>query len=202
MKIGIIGAGLVGTTLAAAFKQVGHDVLLSYSRNPDQLQERATQLGVQAGTPAEAAAFADVLVFAPRFANLADAATQVGPVAGKLVIDATNPYDFETNGVVDLHGQTAMAKVTEALPGARLVKAFNSLGMAQFTAERGKGKVLFLAGDEAAANTTVAQLLAAVGFEPVSVGGAAQARLTELPGPMFMQIYSRAEAETRLADLS
>jgi 8-hydroxy-5-deazaflavin:NADPH oxidoreductase len=94
MNIGIIGSGNVGSTLGEIWAKAGHQVMFSFSRHPECLQTLATQIGSNAmsGTPAEAVNFADVVLFAPNFWLVQEAIAQAGSLAGKIVIDATNPY--------------------------------------------------------------------------------------------------------------
>ena len=94
MNIGIIGSGNVGSTLGEMWAKAGHQVMFSFSRDPERLRALADKIGTNAtsGSPAEAANFADVILFAPNFWSAETAIAQAGSLAGKIVIDTTNPY--------------------------------------------------------------------------------------------------------------
>lgn len=102
MNIGIIGSGNVGSTLGEIWAKAGHQVMFSFSRHPERLQTLATRIGSTAmsGTSAEAVNFADVVLFAPNFWLAQEAIAQAGSLAGKIVIDATNPYRWGENGSI------------------------------------------------------------------------------------------------------
>lgn len=139
----------------------------------------------------EAATDADVVVFSPPFEQIARAAELVGPLADKILVDTTNPFNPERTGLVDLAGSSSLAIVARHFPGSRLVKALHSLGVDQARAAReAVGPVVALmAGDDREAMSTVAQLVLDAGLIPVSTGGLDTVKLSEAPGPRFMQVY-------------
>lgn len=185
MRIGIIGAGRIGGNAARRFAQAGHDVLLSFAREEARLRELAQAIGerARAGTPAEAAAFGDVLMLAVPWPAVADALAQAGSLDGKVVIDTTNP--FGRGGWEVPEGETTAQLHQRRLPGAKVVKAFNTLTagfQASAAGREGEDRVvLFLAGDEAEAKATVAALIRDAGFEPADLGSAADSTVMEAP---------------------
>ncbi|MCA1651348.1 MAG: NAD(P)-binding domain-containing protein [Acidobacteria bacterium] len=127
MKIGIIGAGKIGATAARRFIDAGYDVALSNSRGPQSLEPLVAELGprAQAMTVADAARWAEVVLLAVPW-RLPDALPPADAVAGKIVIDAMNPYARD-GSVIDFGPSTSSEETQKRLPGARLVKAFNTI---------------------------------------------------------------------------
>ncbi|MFD4527016.1 NADPH-dependent F420 reductase [Streptomyces sp. NPDC058470] len=191
MKIGTLGAGTVAQAIARHAVSHGHQIVLSNSRGPASLTGLAEDLGplAGAGTPEEAAA-AEVVVLAVGWPQVPDAVVALPPFDGRIVIDATNqfvspPPHFE---IADLGDLTGSEYVASLLPGARVVKAFNTLYSQYIAAdphhEAGR-QVLFLAGDDADAKATVRDLTAGFGFAPVDLGGLREGgRLMQLGGPL------------------
>jgi hypothetical protein len=122
MKVGIIGAGMIGATAGKLFVRAGHEVALSNSRGPTSLSALVAELGprAKAMTVADAARWADVVLLAVPW-RIPEALPPADAVAGKIVIDAMNPYD-EDGSVTDLGATTSSEVTRKRLPGARLVK--------------------------------------------------------------------------------
>jgi 8-hydroxy-5-deazaflavin:NADPH oxidoreductase len=183
VRIGVIGAGRIGGNAARLFAQAGHDVLVSYSRDPDKLQAVAARIGARAGTPREAAEFGEVVMLSVPWRLLDDVLAEVGPLDGRIVIDTTN--QFATGGWEDLGGRTAAQVNAQRMPGARYTKAFNTLtsGFQEQAAGRtGPDRVvMFLCGDDDEAKRVVAGLIDDAGFTPVDMGGTADAAPMEAP---------------------
>ena len=183
VRIGVIGAGRIGGNAARLFAQAGHDVLVSYSRDPDKLQAVAARIGARAGTPREAAEFGEVVMLSVPWRLLDDVLAEVGPLDGRIVIDTTN--QFATGGWEDLGGRTAAQVNAQRMPGARYTKAFNTLtsGFQEQAAGRtGPDRVvMFLCGDDEEAKRVVAELIVDAGFTPVDMGGTADAAPMEAP---------------------
>ncbi len=175
MLITIIGAGKVGTTLGERFRDAGHDVAYGV-RAPDDPKHA----GLPVASIQHAAAAADVVILTTSWAGAQDALRAAGDLAGKILIDATNPIG---PGMVLTHGTTdsGAEQVARWAPGARVVKAFNSVGREVMANPRfGEARsVLFLCGDDAAARATVSQLARDLGFEPLDIGPLARARFIE-----------------------
>jgi 8-hydroxy-5-deazaflavin:NADPH oxidoreductase len=199
MRIGVIGAGRIGGGAARLLARAGHELLLSYSRDPDKLRAQAEEIGGQAGTPAEAAAFGDVVILAVPWPAIDDAVAQAGSLDGRIVIDTTNP--FGAGGWQVPEGRTTTQVNQERLAGAQVVKSFNTLTAAfqqEAAGRTGEKRVaMFLAGDDAEAKRVVAGLIDDAGFDPVDAGTAAQSSILEAPrreGAVYGEEYRKAEA--------
>jgi NADPH-dependent F420 reductase len=184
MKIGILGSGNVGGTLGARWAGLGHEVIFS-SREPGsaQMQELLARAGksARAAGTADAAAAAEVVVVATPWPATKAVLSSAGNLSGKIVIDATNPLLEDLSGL-EL-GTTASAAETIAAwaPGARVVKAFNTVGYPVMASPvvGGESVVLFYCGDDADAKKVTAQLATELGFNAVDAGPLTQARLLE-----------------------
>lgn len=182
MDIAIIGAGNVGKALATSFKRAGHDVIIA-SRDPEDAGSVAAATHSRvAASNAEAAAAADIVVLAVPFASAAEVAAEIAEaVAGKPVVDATNRMSFGASGP-EIDTTTSNAEeLAVLLPGARIVKAFNTLLAANQSDPIAEGIQLsgFVAGDDADAKAKVLELVGEIGLEPVDVGPLARARQLE-----------------------
>ena len=200
MKVAIVGAGRIGGNAGRQFASAGHEVFVSYSRDPDALRSFAEEIGAHAGRPSEAVAFADVVVFSVPWRLIDEVIPQLGSLDGKVVIDTTN--QFGPSGVESFpSGETAALRNQARMPGARLVKAFNTLTSA-FQAEVatravGERPAMFFCGDDSAAKAAAAELIAAAGFVPVDVGGLADAAILEAPrrdGAVYGEEYRPDDA--------
>jgi predicted dinucleotide-binding enzyme len=184
MKIGIIGAGNVGGTLGKAWANKGHRVFYGVQRpQDDKVRElgKASGPNAQAGSPAEAAAFGEVVVLATPWPATPAAIQSAGSLAGKIVIDCTNPLKPDLSGLEVGHTTSGAEKVAEWANGARVFKAFNTTGF-NIMADpviNGTRTVMFVCGDDEAAKPAVLQLAADVGFDAVDAGKLTQARLLE-----------------------
>ena len=181
MKIAIIGAGNVGGAVARGVTKAGHAVIVT-AADPAQAQSVAQQVGgTAAGGVAEAARGADVIVLAVPYGAVADVAGRLGDAAaGKVVVDATNPLNEDMTSMV-VTERSGAEEVQARLPGARVVKAFNTVFAANQSDATAGGTVLdgFYAGDDETAKQTVRDLLAGIGFRPIDAGPLAQARALE-----------------------
>ena len=183
MNIGILGSGNVGSTLGKAWAKRGHRILFSYSRDPKKLESLAASAGpnTRAGTPAEAVQFGEVILFAPPWPSVDHALKAAGPLAGKILIDCTNPLKQDLSGLEIGHTTSAAEEIAKKTPGARVVKAFNMTGAENMANPRfGAEQVtMFICGDDAAAKATIARLTEELGFEAVDAGSLQAARLLE-----------------------
>lgn len=206
MKIGIIGAGAIGQIYAKLWSAAGHDILLS-SRNPDKLTSLVQEIGatVQAGTPAEAAQFGEVILLAVNYATLDEAIAAIkSHVSGKLVIDATNPLRLaEGGGTERVIGDDQIAGVVLAakLPEARIAKAFTTLWTAYVErhSDVADPKVaMTLAADAADDRQTVASLVKEAGLVPIDLGTLAQSRPLDPPSPVWNVVLTPDELTARV----
>jgi len=176
MKIGIIGSGHVGSALGGAWARAGHEVMFS-SRHLDNDRKLAAELGAnaRAGTPQEAAAFGQVLLFAVPYSAFPELVKSLGTsFKGKVVINASNPFP-QRDGEIANQARDKGAGLFDAqlLAGARVVRAFNAVGAAHMaSAHEDPGKIgMPIAGDDRKAIEVASRLVREAGFEPVVVGG-------------------------------
>ena len=190
MKIGMLGSGNVGQVLAHAFIQEGHQLMLG-TRNPQKpelVKWKKENQDADLGTFAQAAKFGELIVLAVE-GNVAEKAIELAGkdnIRGKVVIDATNPIAKQppTHGV--LHYFTTledslMERLQRAVPEARLVKAFNSVGHAYMYKPQFQGgkPTMFICGNDEGAKQTVMGILAAFGWETEDLGRVESARAIE-----------------------
>ncbi|CAN5146372.1 NAD(P)-binding domain-containing protein [soil metagenome] len=205
MKIGIIGAGMIGGTAARLFAQAGHEVAVSNSRGPESLRGLVDELGGNARALGgdEAASWADVVLLAVPW-RTPEALPRPEVVADKIVIDAMNPYR-EGGEVYDLGDSSSSEETARRLPGARLVKAFNTIYY-QHLATRGSTELpveerqaIFLAGDDEDAKAVVAGLIEEIGFAPVNTGTLREGGRRQQPNtPIYNRPLSGREAREML----
>lgn len=203
-KIGIIGAGNIGSTFGTFWVKAGYDVLFA-SRHPEELKPLVEKLGPKAhvGTPAEALAYADAVFLAvpykayPEFGKeYADA------LKGKVVIDAGNATaarDGELREEVDRDGIGVTSR--KYLPGARLVRAFNAANFKVFEKNTGRPAprmAIPIAGDDPKAIETARRLVSDAGFDPVLVGGLEAAKQFQMGQPGFGLELSAPELKEKL----
>jgi hypothetical protein len=196
MKIGIIGAGNVGGTLGKGWAARGHDVVFGVRDPQDAKVQAAVKAAggrARAASVGEAAAAAEVVVLATPWGAVPDALRAAGSLAGKVLVDATNPLTPDFSALALGHTTSGGERVARWAPEAKVVKAFNTTGFANMADPRfgGQSASMFLCGDDAAAKKTVAGLAEALGFEPVDAGPLTQARLLE---PLAMLWISMALA--------
>jgi predicted dinucleotide-binding enzyme len=200
MRIGIVGAGRIGGNCATQFAKGGHEVKLS-GRDPSKLEGLAAEIGDAAsiGSPAEAAEFGDVVVFAVPWDGFDDSVSAAGSLDGKIVIDTTNQYG---SSEMPAHGQTGASFHAGRVPGARYTKCFNTLTSA-FQAEAAFRPetdriVQWVCGDDEGAKKVVAGVIADAGYLPVDVGANANAAVMEMPrrpGSVYGEEYRLPDAE-------
>jgi 8-hydroxy-5-deazaflavin:NADPH oxidoreductase len=191
MSIGIIGAANVAKAFARHLLKAEIAVTLSNSRGPDSLFSLVAELGAgaAAGTVAEAASQEIVLLAVP-WTQIGRALSNVPPWNGRILIDATNALlsyapDFKR---ANLGGRTSSEIVADLAPGARVVKALNTLYYKHLEVDPSQGsgrRVLFLSGDDREAKVCVSALLEKVGFAPIDLGGlAAGGRIQQFDAPL------------------
>ncbi len=155
----------------------------SSARDPEDPQARALAEEVEAdlATPVESARGADLVVLAVPGGAAVEAARALGDLAGKILLDTTNPVGPGLLPTPDPAGRSLAERVAEAASGARVVKGFHTLAAEHMGQGRldGRPAALFLCGDDADAKAAVAGLAEGLGFEAVDVGGLDRARLTE-----------------------
>jgi 8-hydroxy-5-deazaflavin:NADPH oxidoreductase len=181
MRIAILGAGNVGGGLAAAAVRAGHDVVISASK-PESAESRASYTGATAArSNADAVRGADVVVLAVPHSAVAGIVAELGEALnGAIVVDATNPLNDTYTDLVTA-GTSAAENLQQQLPGASVVKAFNTVLAGRLTNPTEGDTPLdgFLAGDDDGAKATVGRLLESLGFRPIDAGALRMARSLE-----------------------
>lgn len=202
MKVAILGTGQVGRTLGAGWVRAGHPVVFG-ARDPEG--ERARQAAAATGAPvvtlAAAAAQAEVVVLAVPWAAAAPLVTALrASLAGKVVIDATNPIAPGLQLAVG-HTTSGAEVVAQAAPEARVVKAFNTTGWEVMAAPAfgAHRAVMLVCGDDAEARALAAGLARELGFDAVEAGALSLARLLEPLALLWIQLARTPALGRRIA---
>jgi predicted dinucleotide-binding enzyme len=204
LKIGVIGAGKIGGTLAALWAKAGHEVLVS-SRHPEQLADLARSLGPKGrvGTPREAASFGDVVLVSVPYGALPQLGHDLAKeLKGKVVLDTGNPYP-QRDGDMAYEARRKGTGVASAefLPGVRLVRAFNAISHLNLRGEAhrsGERIGIPIAADDERALRVAARLVKDAGFEPVVVGPLSRAKAFDVGSPVYTQLLTARELRARL----
>jgi 8-hydroxy-5-deazaflavin:NADPH oxidoreductase len=194
MDIAIIGTGNVGRALATSLTRAGHRVTLT-AKDETKTRAIADELGTEAASTArDAVASSDVVIIAVPAPAARAVAEEIAPfAAGKVVIDATNPLKADLSGLATEPGTSVAEGLASVLPGASVVKAFNTLFASIQADPRRHGVTVdaFYATDDDAARATTARLLESIGLRPVNAGGLARAR--ELEALAFLNILLQVQ---------
>jgi len=186
MRIGVLGSGVVGQALAAGLTSHGHEIMIG-TGSPDraELRSAAHANGYAVASFADAVSGADLVFLAVHGTAAVDVVRGLpdGELDGVVLVDATNPLDFSTGapqlfvGFDDSLGE----RVQRAVPTARVVKAYNTVGNTLMVDPDlpGGPPTMLLAGEDPAAKQEVTELLASTGWDVVDVGGIAESRLLE-----------------------
>jgi 8-hydroxy-5-deazaflavin:NADPH oxidoreductase len=184
VRIGLIGAGKIGGTLARLFVAQGHEVAVSNSRGPETLSDLVSELGpaARATTAAEAAEFGDVVVVSVPLGHYQQVPT--AGMSGKPVIDTNNYYPQRDGHIspLDDDSTTSSELLQKHLPDTHVVKAFNQIRWTHLGAD-GKpagteGRTgIPIAGDDEAAKRVVMDLVEQIGFDAVDTGPLSSGRL-------------------------
>lgn len=207
MKIGIIGAGKIGATVAQLFIKAGHAVAVSNSRGPESLTGLVKKLGDNAIALSknDAAAFGEIVLLAVPWSK-PEALPDAKLLNGKIVIDAMNPYKA-SGGLDELNGWASSEETAKKLPGAVIVKAFNTKNFKHLETGSRKDlplqerKAIFIAGDDVAAKAKVSRLIEEIGFAAVDTGSLHDGgKLQEPDSVIYNKDMSCAEAHGLLAN--
>jgi predicted dinucleotide-binding enzyme len=205
LKIGIIGAGHIGSTLGTLWVKSGHPVLFS-SRHPEELAPLVQELGSLAknGSVADAIAFGDVVLIAVPYGAYPQIGKDYGSqLAGKIVLDAGNATERRDGADITKEVNQEGIGITSAkyLPGARIVRAFNSMGYKFFVSEAnrsGERMAIPLAGDDKDAVATASMLVHDAGFDAVVVGPLTSAQVFQQGGSLYGKQLTAAEFRKQL----
>ena len=208
MKIGVIGSGRIGSTIGALWAKAGHEVMFS-DRDAEQVKraidalEPELKARARAGSVAEAAAFGDAILIAVPYAALPAVQQQVGAqLKGKVVVDPNNPVPSR-DGELGAKAREKGAGVSTAalLPGARVVRAFNSWGYGVMAREANRPAprmAIPVAADDAAALKLGMQLVADAGFDPVAAGSLAASKAFDLGSSVSGRVLTATEMRQAL----
>lgn len=204
MNIGVLGTGNVGGVLGTRWAKAGHRVVFA-SREPGSTRVRkilsAAGPNARAAGAQEAAAAADVVVLAVPWGGAEQVLRSAGNLAGKILVDCTNPLNPDLSGLAVGHTSSAGEEVAGWAAGARVVKAFNSTGAGNMADPKygTENASLFLCGDDAEARSVVARLAQDLGFDPVDCGPLRAARYLE---PLAMLWIHLAFAQGQGRDIA
>jgi len=206
MEIGILGSGNIGGNAARLFAQAGHHVRIANSRGPDSLRALVADIGsnAEATSAQEAVDGSDVILLAIPWTKREEALGELDGWDEKIVIDAMNPYteDFE---IEDLGSKTSTEFIRALVPGARVVKAFNTIYYKRLANEGkpkgAKGRLAIpVASDDIAAKRVVMDLVDAIGFDALDNGGLVEGGRKQQPGsPIYNQPLDAKEMKSQLA---
>jgi 8-hydroxy-5-deazaflavin:NADPH oxidoreductase len=187
LKIAVIGAGSVGSTLGNAWRRRGHDVSYGVPRPDDP---KYASLG--AVTNREAVAGAEVIALCTPWPGTRGAVEACGDLTGKVLIDCTNPLTPDFAALAVGHATSGAEHVAGWASGARVCKAMNQIGAPMMDAPRSTGApVMFVCGDDDAAKETTIGLVEALGFAAVDAGDLTVARLLEPFGLLWIHLALR-----------
>jgi NADPH-dependent F420 reductase len=185
MTIAIIGTGNMGSGIARLLASKGIDVAIGH-RDPAKAAALAGEIGprAQGGGSEAAARLADIVILAVNYGTAESALKGAGDLTGKIVVDISNPITPDYKALVVGHTTSAAEEIQKFVPGARVVKAFNTIFAQLLPSEAREGREVqvFVAGDDEAAKKAVSGLASSVGFAPVDAGPLSNARYLEPVG--------------------
>jgi predicted dinucleotide-binding enzyme len=204
LRIGTIGAGRIGGTVGGLWVKAGHPVMFS-AKSADEAREVAAKLGppARAGSVAEAIAFGEVIFLAVPYGAMAEIGRDYGAaLKGRIVLDCGNAVAGRDGAIADVADRDGIGLTSQKfLPGARLVRVFNTIGYTIIASEAGRADPKLpipIAGDDAEAVKVAADLVQEAGFEPVVAGGLAEARRFQRGAPGYGPSANAAELREKL----
>ncbi|HWT24647.1 MAG TPA: NAD(P)-binding domain-containing protein [Solirubrobacteraceae bacterium] len=203
MRVGVIGAGHMGEAVARLLARAGHSVVVANSRGPESLRSLVAALDgdVRAGTAAEAAQ-AEVVFLATPYGRNAGVLAEAPPAAGAVLVDVSNFYAGRDGSGADPAPKASSVVTAELAPGARVVKALNTVHWRRLADEdRPDGPERLgvpVAGDDADAKELVAGLLRDMGLDPVDAGDLAASLQQEPGGPAYNQPWTADQLRAAL----
>jgi len=196
VNIAVIGTGNVGGTLGRRWAQAGHQVIFG-SRDPKSEKVQwllaESKGNATASSPPDAASKADIVVFAAPWSTAQETLVSLGDLAGKTIIDCTNPLNASFDGLELGHSTSAAEEIANWAKGAHVVKAFNSVSAATMAdAKYGEESAsMFYCGDHEAANEIVKHLAEDLGLEAIHAGPLSNARFLEPFAMLYIHLAVR-----------
>lgn len=192
MKIGIIGAGNIGTGITKRLLPHSHSVMLSFCHDPKALKASSATLGVQEGSVSEAVRFGDVIVLATPWVATAAALQQIaGPPSGKILWDCTNVLKPDLSGLLIGTSTSGGEEVAKFAPWARVVKGIppfaETLHSSSMTID-GRRPTVFVCGDDRDACSVVSKLVDQIGAQTLYAGPLEMARYVEPASMLLVQL--------------
>ena len=193
MKIGIIGSGNMGGSLAKFWAEKGHSVLLT-STSPEQTAEVAKSIGhnTVTGSTSDAVSYGDIVVFAFPYESLKDVISKGGSFKNKIVIDLINPLTPDVKGLLLGFETSASEEAAKLIPDAKIVKAFNTISAPVLKSGNIKFKGIppdvYYCGDDEEAKSVVKKLIEDIGFEAIDSGPLSNARYLEPIAEFVIQL--------------
>ncbi len=194
MKIGIIGAGNIGTGLGKRLAANGHDIVISFARTPEKVAEAAAMIGggAKAGTTEEAVAHGEVVILATPWGVTLDLVRDISrALGGKTVWDCTNPFAPDMSELLIGTTTSAGEEIAKLAPLAHVVKAVPPFAQSLHAPSMdigGHRPGVFVCGDDGAARGLVIQLVTDVGADAVDAGPLKLARFTEPLGMLVTNL--------------
>jgi 8-hydroxy-5-deazaflavin:NADPH oxidoreductase len=183
MKIAIVGPGKLGSALGKLWADKGHEVAVTFSRDPAKLATVAEEIGARSASVSDAIAGSDVVALCTKWALVPEVLAQAGSLAGKVVLDCTNTMSPRHTADGAIETRSCAEVLATMAPGARVVKTFNQAFQQILHAESrrfgGEQPTMFYAGDDEAAKKLAAQLIEDTDFEAVDAGPLENARYLE-----------------------
>jgi predicted dinucleotide-binding enzyme len=207
MKVGIIGSGNIGSTLARSLRTLGHDVLIANSRGPSTLGEFANETTVVAATVEQAAQATDLVIIAIPQLAVADLPLEVLRANPAVVVDAGNYYPTRDGPVAQVEAGATDSEWIASVLGRPVIKAFNNI-LADSLAKRGNligngvRVALSVAGDDAKAKQLVQDVICQLGFDAIDGGPLAQSWRQQPGTPAYCKDLNATQLEKALASAS
>lgn len=204
MKIGIIGAGDIGSTLGKAWAKRGHNVVFGVRNIQSPKVKKllnSADSNIHVDKIHEAVQFGDVIVLAVPWEAAQETIRSVDDISGKIIIDPSNPIKSDLEGVVVPSFTSAAEEISKLAKGARVVKAFNAIGAKtlnnlQFGSHKADA---FICGDDLAAKSEVKKLAMEIGFNVVDAGPLSNARLLENLALLWIELAFRQRMGPNIA---
>jgi hypothetical protein len=202
MKIGIIGTGSMGKGLGKIWAEKNHEIMFG-SRDPVNAEKLAITSGanVSGGTYKDAAQFGNVIILAIPWSAVKETIQILGDLNGKIIIDCTNAVAPHLGGLLLGHTTSAAEKIAEWAKGAKVVKAFNSLGAENLTKLQfgSQNASTFICGDDIEAKSIVHKLGEDIGFDVIDAGPLKNARLIEPLAMLWIDLAYKQGMGTDIA---